>query len=235
MFEKYTDRARRVIFFARYEASSLGSLEIGTEHLLLAGLRERRDLQSILQVPIPSLDGVRAVIREIVPEGGRTSTSVDLPFSRDSRTVLEDAARQAGNLGHQNIGSTHLLLALLGNDRRTAQILSRIHVEIGAARERVLACLSEKRPSGAVDQGVPGGTPHLAGSRVAADATFWGVICDAMDEAVRLSQPSARPEHLLLALLRNEHSLAYSILRKYGLDVETVRRHLEAGNQPNAL
>src|ERR1051326_159345 len=112
MFERYTEKARRIIFFARYESSQFGSPYIETEHLLLGLLRENRPLVSRL---LPELREpiVRKHIEERSPKRAMISTSVDLPLSNESKRVLAYAAEEAERLKHQYIGSEHLLLGLL--------------------------------------------------------------------------------------------------------------------------
>jgi hypothetical protein len=111
MFERYTEKARRTIFFARYEASSYGSPYIETEHILLGLLRENRELGRLL--PTGSAESIRNQIdaRTIVRE--KVSTSVDLPLSNESKRVLTYGAEEAERLAHRHIGTEHLFLGLL--------------------------------------------------------------------------------------------------------------------------
>jgi ATP-dependent Clp protease ATP-binding subunit ClpC len=124
VFERYTERARRVLFFARYEASQLGSLTIETDHLLLGMIREGNGLTNRLfansQVSLESvrqeIEG-RAVFRE------KLATSVEIPFSQDAIRVLQRAAEEANRLRHDYIGTEHLLLGLLSEERAPAAAL----------------------------------------------------------------------------------------------------------------
>ena len=136
MFERYTEKARRVIFFARYEASEFGSPYIETEFLLLGLLRESKhvvtrwlgegDWQTILREEV----GTRCNF------GTRISTSVDLPLSNESKRVLAYAAEEAERLSHHMIGTEHLFLGLLREpESGAAQILLERQVEINAVRE----------------------------------------------------------------------------------------------------
>jgi hypothetical protein len=112
MFERYTEKARRVIFFARYEASQFGSPYIETEHVLLGLLREDRSLTSVI-LTAKSINAIRKEIEERTNPREKTPTSVDLPLSNESKRVLAYAAEEAERLGHKHIGSEHLLLGLL--------------------------------------------------------------------------------------------------------------------------
>jgi ATP-dependent Clp protease ATP-binding subunit ClpC len=113
MFERYTEKARRVIFFARYEASQFGSRYIETDHLLLGLLREDRDIANRVARSGASAETIRNQIRARTPGGKKIPTSVDLPLSEECKRVLFNAAEEADRLSHKQIGSQHLLLGLL--------------------------------------------------------------------------------------------------------------------------
>src|SRR6202789_3314675 len=108
MFERYTEKARRVIFFGRYEASQFGSPVIDTEHLLLGLLRENKALYRWL--PKTDLETIRKGIDENSSKLPRTSTAVDLPLSETAKGVLKYAAEEADRLAHRHIGTEHLFL-----------------------------------------------------------------------------------------------------------------------------
>ena len=96
MFERYTERARRVLFFARYEASQLGSISIETEHLLLGLIREGKGLTSrIFQRSHLSLETIRKEIEGRTVFQEKVSTSVEIPFSQETKRVLQHAAEEA--------------------------------------------------------------------------------------------------------------------------------------------
>ncbi len=125
MFERYTERARRVLFFARYEASQLGSVSIETEHLLLGLIREGKGLTSrIFQRAQVSLDTIRKEVegRSVFRE--KVSTSVDIPFSAETKRVLQHAQEEADRLLHNYIGTEHLLLGLLAEERSLARCVT---------------------------------------------------------------------------------------------------------------
>src|SRR3974390_1135359 len=112
MFERYTEKPRRVIFFARYEASQYGSPYIESEHLLLGLLREDKAL-SFRTLPSGAGEMIREVIDARAPKGKSIPTSVDLPLTGQSKNALNAAADEADALGHRYIGTEHLLLGLL--------------------------------------------------------------------------------------------------------------------------
>lgn len=110
MFERYTEKARRVIFFARYEASQFGSPLIDSEHLLLGILRETAHVTKML--PAGAAQSIRAQIEARNP-GRPAPVGVDLPLSNAAKRVLAYGAEEAERLNHRHIGSEHLFLGLL--------------------------------------------------------------------------------------------------------------------------
>src|SRR5574341_1267662 len=121
MFERYTERARRVLFFARYEASQLGSISIETEHLLLGLIREGKGLTSrIFARSHLSLENIRKEIEGRTVFREKVSTSVEIPFSAETKRVLQFAAEEADRLLHNYIGTDHLLLGILREERSVA-------------------------------------------------------------------------------------------------------------------
>lgn len=137
MFERYTEKARRVIFFARYEASVFGSAEITTEHLLLALIREEpREVKSL--VPGLTPEWTRHEIEKRIPAQKPIPKSVDMPLSQPAKRVLAYAAEEAERLGHKHIGCEHLLLALAREkDTLAGQLLLEQGFEIGKARDEL--------------------------------------------------------------------------------------------------
>src|SRR5215475_4194440 len=114
MFERYTEKARRVVFFARYEASQFGASQIEAEHILLGLLREDRDLaarffptHSPHFLQIRQLIEARIIPNRIVPK--KITANVDLPLSSEAKRVLGSAAQEADLLGSRHIGTEHLL------------------------------------------------------------------------------------------------------------------------------
>jgi ATP-dependent Clp protease ATP-binding subunit ClpC len=128
MFERYDESARRVVFFARYEASQFGSPEIDTEHLLLGVLREDRKLVESRSRP-DAQSSIRARIEREAPRRRKTSTSIDLPFSRAARDALEFAAQEAGAAGERRIAPRHILLGL---SRVESSLAAKVLTESGA-------------------------------------------------------------------------------------------------------
>ena len=146
MFERYTERARRVLFFARYEASQLGSISIETEHLLLGLIREGKGLTSrIFARSNLSLENIRKQIEGRTVFREKVSTSVEIPFSGESKRLLQFAAEEADRLLHNYIGTEHLLLGILREERSVAaKILMEKGMRLNSVREHIVALLNEK-------------------------------------------------------------------------------------------
>jgi ketosteroid isomerase-like protein len=124
MFERFTETTRRVIFFARYEASEYGSRHIDTEHLLLGLMREDFPLMSSMIGSNISVDKIRQEIEKIIERGQRFSVGIEVPLSTGSRRVLKFAGEEADRFAQRQVGTEHMLLALLREkNARAAAIL----------------------------------------------------------------------------------------------------------------
>src|SRR4030081_847248 len=146
MFERYTERARRVLFFARYEASQLGSISIETEHLLLGLIREGKGLTSrIFARSHLSLENIRKEIEGRTVFREKVSTSVEIPFSAETKRVLQFAAEEADRLLHNYIGTEHLLLGILREERSVAaSILMEKGMRLHTVREDIVQLRNEQ-------------------------------------------------------------------------------------------
>jgi ATP-dependent Clp protease ATP-binding subunit ClpC len=148
MFERYTEKARRVIFFARYEASQFGSPYIETEHLLLGLLREDKALTNRFLRSHASVESIRKQIEGHTTIREKVSTSVDLPLSNECKRVLAYAAEEAERLSHKHIGTEHLLLGLLREEKCfAAEILHERGLRLLAIREELARATQEKAPA----------------------------------------------------------------------------------------
>jgi len=144
MFERYTERARRVVFFARYEASQTGSTTIETEHFLLGLLREDQNLTTRL-LKMPAVDIRDEILRQISVRE-KIQTSVDLPLSDECKKILAYAADEAEKLNHQHIGTEHLLLGILREEKcLAAQILIRRGLKSETVREQMAAGTQDRQ------------------------------------------------------------------------------------------
>ena len=136
MFERYDEPARRTLFFARFEASKLGVRSIETEHLLLGLMREPRGPAGRLLLTLPLTDLRKELEKNRTDE--RIETSVEIPFSPETKRVLQHACDEADGLTHRHIGPEHLLLGLMKEpNTRAATTLARYGMQLDGAREQV--------------------------------------------------------------------------------------------------
>ncbi|MGH9507441.1 MAG: ATP-dependent Clp protease ATP-binding subunit [Terriglobales bacterium] len=145
MFERYTEKARRVVFFARYEASQCGSPYIETEHILLGLLREDKALTNRFLRSHATIESIRKEIEGRTTPRERVSTSVDLPLSHECKRVLNYAAEEAERLTNKHIGTEHLLLGLLREERCfAAELLGSRGLRLAQVREELARAAQEK-------------------------------------------------------------------------------------------
>ena len=147
MFEKYTEKARRVIFMARYEVSEFGAKFIEPEHLLLGLLREDKPLVRRFLPPNVSIKMLREQIKAHMHTCEKIPVSVEISLSRMSREVLLQAHEESENLGHKHIGPEHLLLGLLQREKSrglrskkeslAAKVLHENSLELSAIRQQI--------------------------------------------------------------------------------------------------
>ncbi|MGB6191900.1 MAG: Clp protease N-terminal domain-containing protein, partial [Terracidiphilus sp.] len=147
MFDKYTEKARRVIFFARYEASQFGSPSIESEHLLLGILREDKGLIHQYLRSDTSIEEIRTRIEAHSGKRKPIPTNQDLPLSKEARRVLSYADEEAQELASPTIATEHLFLGLLrAKSSLAASLLSEHGIKISAVREEPPAPAPEPEP-----------------------------------------------------------------------------------------
>jgi hypothetical protein len=138
MFERYTEKARRTIFFARYEASQYGSSVIGSEHILLGLLREDRATMHPFAGSIDLGSQIRTEIEGVIKRGKPFATSVEVPLSDESKKILNFAGEEAERLGHRHVGTEHILLGILRlQDSLAAKLLLARGAKPNVIREQI--------------------------------------------------------------------------------------------------
>ena len=166
MFERFTDRARRVVVLAQEEARLLNHNYIGTEHILLGLIHEGEGVAAkALESLGISLEAVRAQVEEIIGHGG-SAPSGHIPFTPRAKKVLELSLREALQLGHNYIGTEHILLGLIREGEGVAaQVLVKLGADLSRVRQQVIQLLSgysggkEGAPAGAGAPVEAGGGP----------------------------------------------------------------------------
>lgn len=138
MFERYTERARRTVFFARYEAAELGAQEIDTEHLLLGLIRGSHHLLRYFPMA-DNLDTVRNDVLALAPSR-EVNAAADIPLAMSAKRALTYAMEEADSLGHPNIGTEHLFLGLLREpDSAAGKVCMKYGAELSKARQLLLS------------------------------------------------------------------------------------------------
>ena len=165
MFERFTDRARRVVVLAQEEARLLNHSYIGTEHILLGLIHEGEGVAAkALESLSISLEAVRAQVEEIIGQGG-SSPSGHIPFTPRAKKVLELSLREALQLGHNYIGTEHILLGLLREGEGVAtQVLVKLGADLGKVRQQVIQLLSGYQGPAAKGD-APSGSQPSGGSK----------------------------------------------------------------------
>jgi len=161
MFDRFTDRAKKVMNLARQEAQRFNHEYLGTEHILLGLVQEGSGVAAnVLKNMSIDLGKIRAEVEKIVKTGPSMVTMGQLPFTPRAKKVLELSMEEASNLGHNYIGTEHLLLGLIKeNEGIAAQVLMNLGVKLEDVREEVLDFLGADREEEEEEEGQPSAEP----------------------------------------------------------------------------
>ncbi len=148
MFNRFTERARKVVILAKEEARRFNHDYIGTEHILLGLIREGEGVAAaVLQKLGVSLENIRIEIEKLVQPGPATQIIGDIPFTPRAKKALELAAEEARSLGHNYIGTEHLLLGLIREGEGVAsQVLLNLGLDLNAVRNEIMELLGSALP-----------------------------------------------------------------------------------------
>ena len=213
MFERFTDRARRVVVLAQEEARLLNHNYIGTEHILLGLINEGDGVAAkALESLGISLGAARAEVEEVIGQGSVVSSG-HIPFTPRSKKVLELSLREALQLGHNYIGTEHLLLGLIREGEGVAaQVLVKLGTNVSRVRQQVIQTLSGYARTDEPRRREARQTPAAVRARAEAEALAPG--------------ERVGSHHLLLAVLHDERSLAAKVLKDLGVTSEAVEHRL---------
>ena len=171
MFERFTDRARRVVVLSQEEARLLSHNYIGTEHVLLGLIQEHEGVaaQALESLQI-SLESARREVEQIIGQGDKAPQG-HIPFTPRAKKVLELSLRQAMQLGHDYIGTEHILLGLIREGEGVAaQVLEKLGADLASVRQHVIQLLEvpagTASPAGGSESGRIVGAPSVSGPRV---------------------------------------------------------------------
>jgi ATP-dependent Clp protease ATP-binding subunit ClpC len=146
MFERFTEDARRALFFARYEAAQRGSVSIGAEHLLMGLIREPTGVTDLIatHTRIP-LESIRREIESRMNVGAKVAGAVDVPFGAETKRILQFAADEADRLLHHDINIEHLLLGILREEECVAaSVLMKNGLQLDTLREAAVRARVER-------------------------------------------------------------------------------------------
>jgi ATP-dependent Clp protease ATP-binding subunit ClpA len=227
MFERYTEKARRVIFFARYEASQFGASTIEAEHVLLGLLREDKGLTNrFFPRSQGSIESIRKEIEERLGVGEKISTSVDMPLSPAAKHVLGYAQEESERLQHRYVGTEHLLLGLLREEKSlAAEILYERGLRLNQIREELGRSAPAEAPElEREDEASPRSvaSARSLGRVVPLSPVAMHVLAIAWEEAERLGHERVFPEHLLAGIIRAGGSRAARLLAARGVTLDAI-------------
>ena len=216
MYEKFTDRARKVMQYANQEAQRLNHEYIGTEHILLGLVQEGSGVAAnVLKNLDINLAKIREEVEKVVMPGPAWVPHGKLPQTPRAKQVLQYAWEEAKDLEHNYVGTEHLLLGLLREEEGvSAQVLMNLGLNLEAVRGKIVRLLT-------VPAFPPSESPPYADLRV----TPWAerVIELASEESRTLPQSCLGTEQLLIGILRESEGVAAQVLAKQGVTLEGIR------------
>lgn len=228
MWQRFTERARRVILLAQEEAGKMSSGHVGTEHILLGLVRENDSVAAQL---LEKMGVLLPLVREAVEAIAESDTVVGASepiLTRQAKRVLELAADEARQIHHNYIGTEHLLLALLREDGAGASVLRGFGLDLESVRQQLIEYI------GLEGTAEDSETAELSKSRVVVSSA--SVVVDfhltpevmlllglAAIEAKKQGETLLSPRHLLKALVANQDGEVAQLLQAAGLDFEKAR------------
>jgi len=227
----FTERVRKVLAMAREEAAALKHEYVGTEHIVLAILREGEGVAStVLQSLDADPEALRSTVLSMVKPGRAQATGPDLPYTSRAKKVLELAMSEARELSHSYVGTEHLLLGLFREKTGiAAQALADAGLTLEKARVETLRILGTEMttpPSGTEARGELRATvfhPEDAASHLPKSAhRLRQIIGAAHDVAVERDSPIIAPTHLAIALLQHQGGMANAALERLNFDRAAV-------------
>jgi ATP-dependent Clp protease ATP-binding subunit ClpC len=184
MFQRFTDRARRVVVLAQHEARTLDHDYIGTEHILLGLIDEGQGVaaRALTSMGI-SLDEMRQAVQDTIGRGAQPlPESGHIPFTPQAKKVLELSLREAMELGAGYIGTEHILLAVIREEGVGAQLLAHAGIDLNRARQQVIELLHRRRAVG-----YPAAPPAAAAGDLAGRLTAIVARLTAIEQRLRQS------------------------------------------------
>src|SRR5688500_9495926 len=232
-FDRFNDRAKRVLALAQDEAIRFNHNYIGTEHLLLGLVREGEGVAAKALVDSLGIDlsQIRRSVESIIGRGPSTMSPSEIVLAPQTKQVINNAIDEARKLGHSHVGTEQLLLGIVRQGESTAtKVLASAGVELEKVRHQVIAVVGQRGSAAA--------PPPPAAPTASAFGAFTGpferfndrakrVLAFAQDEAIHLKHNYIGTEHLLLGLVREGESVAAKVLNALGVELSKVRTAVE--------
>jgi len=231
-FDRFNDRAKRVLALAQDEAIRFNHNYIGTEHLLMGLVREGEGVAArALDSLGVNLSHIRTSVESIIGRGDSTKSPSEITLAPQTKQVINYAIEESRMLGHSHVGTEHLLLGIVRQGESTAaKVLASLGVELEKIRHQVIIELGQQGPAAA--------SPPPAAPSGSAFGGFSGpferfndrakrVLAFAQDEAIRFKHNYIGTEHVLLGLVREGESVAAKVLTALGVELSKVRTAVE--------
>ncbi len=231
-FDRFNDRAKRVLALAQDEAIRFNHNYIGTEHLLLGLVREGEGVAArVLDSLGVDVSKVRRAIELTIGRGDSTKSPSEITLAPQVKSVINLAIDEARRLGHSHVGTEHLLLGIVReNESTAAKVLAGFGVALETVRHQIIATLGQVRPGMATGSPATASqsTGEFAGGRIGGPFDRFTdrakrVLALAQDEALRFNHNYIGTEHLLLGLIREEEGVAARALQTLGAELDKAR------------
>ena len=232
-FDRFNDRAKRVLALAQDEAIRFNHNYIGTEHLLLGLVREGDGVAARVLNSFPGvqLSKVRQAVEFSIGRGDSTKSPSEITLAPETKRVIDLAIDESRKLGHSHVGTEHLLLGIVrDNEGTAAKVLASFGVSLETVRHNVIATLGQPHREagpGAPSPAPPQSTRNFAGPFDRFNEGAKRVLALAQDEAIRFNHNYIGCEHILIGLIRAQGSVAARTLQTLGVELEKARTALE--------
>ncbi|MEX2047194.1 MAG: Clp protease N-terminal domain-containing protein [Chloroflexota bacterium] len=230
-FDRFNDRAKRVLALAQDEAIRFNHNHIGPEHLLLGLAREGEGIAArALEALGATLSKLRATVEKVVGRGDATISPREITLSPHTKRIIEYAIEEASKLGHNDVGTEHLLLGLVRHSGHlSGGVLEAADMSLESIREKVIEMLGQPTPDAAPPSSLRSLTTFASfgGTLDRLNDRARKVLAYAQEEAIRFKHNYIGTEHLLLGLVREGESAAARALNSLGVELSKVRTAVE--------